>query len=270
MFGVELSRSEWAALVAIGFLFARVFCAVALVVWWYITDSIRVQTLRFGLTMLTSLAVAVMCVSLLSIATDWPFRGFRIVVYIATAIGGFFLGFMFDLVVSIRLWRVSNWLMSLRVPRYREQLLHGDAEVRKGAAERLAQLGLYSRPARPELLAAVRGDESADVRAVAALAVLYSIPDPPDEDADLARELKPSLSDPDVRVRTAAAAVQVTFQAAPPAELLPILREALKSDNPAVAQVAAGALGRIGPDAAPAIPDLRRRTRRREPQCRGA
>jgi hypothetical protein len=257
MFGLELSRSEWAALGAIAFLFVRVLCAVGLVLWWYVTDAIRVSSPRFNLTMLTSIAVAVMCVSLLSITTDWPFRGFRIVVYIATAVVGLMLGFMFDLVVSIRLWKVSNWLTSLRVPQYRERLLHGDAEVRLGAAARLGQLGLYSRPARPELLAVVRGDESADVRTAAALAVLYSIPDPPDEDADLARELKPSLSDPDARVRTVAAAVQVTFRSTPPAELLPVLREGLKTEAAEVAGIAADALGRIGPDAAPAIPDLR-------------
>ena len=257
MFGLELSRSEWAALFAIAFLFIRFSCALVLVLWWYATDALREQSPRPALTFLSMIAVAVLCVSLVSILTGWEARGFRIVVFIAVAVAGLFLGMAFDILLGIRLLWLSNRLMARRVPQYRERLLHGDAEVRLGAAKRLAHLGLYSRPARPELLAAIHADESADVRATAALAVLYSILDSPDEDAELAREFRPALADPDPCVRTIAAAVQLTFRTAPAAELLPLLVGGLKTKHTEVAAIAADALGKIGPDAAPAIPDLK-------------
>ncbi|HSQ57469.1 MAG TPA: HEAT repeat domain-containing protein [Gemmata sp.] len=256
MFGLDLTRSEWAALVAIVYLFLRVFCAVVRVIWWYVTDALRLPTPRPALALFTAVAVAVMCVATLSVATGWEMGGFRTIAFIVSAIAGFVLGMMFDMVVSIRLWTISDWLMSLRVPQSRERLLHGDAEVRLGASKRLGTLGSYARAAKPELVATTRGDDSAEVRSAAALALLHSITDPPDEDADLATELRPLLADSDPRVRTVGAAVQVTFHSTPVAELLPFLREGLTTDDPAVPGIAADALGRIGGEAAPAVPDL--------------
>jgi HEAT repeat protein len=256
MLGLELTRSEWAAVAAIAYLAVRVACGVGLVLWWYASDSLRQTALRVELTLVTGVAVATMCVALLSIGTGWPLRGFRILLYIGTAAVGFMLGIAFDMVVSIRLWRMSTWLMSLRVPRYRERLLHGDAEVRLSAAKRLAALAGYSRAARPELLAAIRGDDAADVRTQSALAILYSIPDPPDEDAELAKEFRPALADADPRVRTIAAAVQTTFHTTPAADLLPILCAGLTTRDEETAGIAAEALGRLGAEAASAIPDL--------------
>ena len=52
--------------------------------------------------------------------------------------------------------------MALHVPKYREQLLHGDEQVRLGAADRLIALGRRPEAARPELLA-LFSDDSAEV-----------------------------------------------------------------------------------------------------------
>jgi HEAT repeat protein len=212
-----------------------------------------------------------MCVAIVSVATDWPAAGARLVAYGATAIVGFFLGVMFDFAVEIRLWRVSDWLMSLRVPQYRERLLHGDPAVRQGAAEQLARLGPYARPARPELLAAVRADESADVRAAAIQAVWLSTPVPPaDEDADLPREARPALADADPRVRTVAAAILVGFDAARPDEVLPALCDGLKCDDLNTGGCAVVTLEKLGPAAEPAVGALKEAALRPENPNSGA
>ena len=258
MFGLELTQSEWAGLVAVAFLFGRVLFGVGRVVWWYATDARRVASPRFGVTLLCGVAVATMCVAIVSVATDWPPTGLRLFAYCAAAFGGFLLGIMFDFVISIRLWKVSDWLMSLRVPHYRERLLHGDPAVRQSAAERLAGLGPYARPARPELLAAMRADESADVRATAIQAVWLSTPIPPtDEDADLPKEARAAMGDADPRVRTVAAAILVGFKAATPEEVLPALCEGLKSEDANIAGCATNTLEELGPAAEPAVGALR-------------
>jgi HEAT repeat protein len=258
MFGLELTRSEWAGLVAVAFLFARVLFSVGRVVWWYATDARRVVSPRFGVTLLCGVAVATMCVALVSVATNWPATGARLVAYGATAVVGFVLGVMFDFAIEIRLWRVSDWLMSLRVPQYRERLLHGDPAVRQGAAERLTGLGPYARPARPELLTAMRADESADVRAAAIQAVWLSTPVPPaDEDSELPREARPAMADADPRVRTVAAAILVGFDAARPDEVLPALCDGLKSDDLNVSGCAVVTLEKLGPAAEPAVGALK-------------
>jgi HEAT repeat protein len=258
MFGLDLTRSEWAGLVAVAFLFGRVLFSVGRVVWWYVADSRRMASPRFGVTLLCGVAVATMCVAIVSVATDWPAAGVHLFAYGAAAVAGFLIGIMFDFVIEIRLWKVSNWLMSLRVPQYRERFLHGDPAVRQGAAERLAGLGEYARPARPELLAATRGDESADVRAAAIQAVWLSTPIPPiDEDADLPKDARAAMADPDPRVRTIAAAILVGFNAARPDEVLPALCDGLMCEDLNVTSCAAVTLEKLGPDAAPAIDALK-------------
>jgi HEAT repeat protein len=258
MFGLDLTQSEWAGLVAVAFLFGRVLFAVGRVIWWYVTDARRVTSPHFGVTLLCGVAVATMCVAIVSVATDWPPTGLRLFAYCAAAFGGFLLGIMFDFVISIRLWKVSDWLMSLRVPQYRERLLHGDPAVRQGAVERLAGLGPYARPARPELLAAVRADESADVRATAIQAVWLSTPIPPtDEDADLPKEARAAMGDADPRVRTVAAAILVGFDAARPDEVLPALCDGLKCDDLNTSGCAVVTLEKLGPAAEPAVGALK-------------
>lgn len=262
MFGVQLNRSEWAGLAAVVYLVLRVLAAVGLVLWWYVADARRVARRPSFLLLLTGLAVGAMAVALMSAATDWPPRGFRVLAYGGAAFAGFLLGVMFEFVLGIRMWRVSHWLTALRVPQYREQLLHGDADVRLGAAERLVSLGHHAAPARPELLAVMRNDESADTRATAARAALYSIPiddPPPEDDAETPREARAALADPDPRVRTCAAGMLVVFRAAPPAELVPVLCDGLRltDGDGELADVAAAVLERLGPAAEPAVGALK-------------
>lgn len=258
MFGIELSRSEWAGLVAVAYIVLRILYSVGRVLWWYATDARRVVAPQPFLSFLTAVAVAVMAVALVSVLTDWPARGVAVAGYAAAGFAGFFLGLMFDLVLDVRMWAVSNWLTAFRVPQYRERLLHGDGAVRLAAVQRLAGLGLYATPARPELLAAMRGDESADVRSEAAQAVLYSLADPlPEDDVETPREARAALADADPRVRTTAAAILVTFRAIPPAGVIPVLCAGLASENEDAAGIAARALEKLGPDAEPAIDALR-------------
>ena len=253
MFGLAIG--ELAALVGATYLALRVFFAVAQILWWYVTDSRRIIKYPPWSVLVTGVAVALMVVGLLSIAIGGMPRGIRIVAYLATAVAGFIMGIMVDFVIHIRKWRVSDWLMSLRVPHYREQLLYGDDSVRIGAAQRLTTLGAYARPARPELLAAFK-DESADVRAAAATAVLYSTSEPADDDVEVPAAARAMLNDPALPVRVYAAAILIAYDA-PPAEFLAILTEGLKCKDLNVATLTARGLGKIGPAAEAAIPALR-------------
>jgi len=253
MFGLE--KDEFAALAAATLLAARVLCSVGKVLWWYAADAPRVAKLHPLTPFLTGVAVALLAVALLSIATGWPLRGVRLVAYAAAALGGFVLGIVFDFTLDFRLYEISDRLMARRVPRYREQLLYGDSDSRIHAARQLASLGARTIPARPELLAAFK-DESAEVRAAVARAVLYSIPDPPDDDPELPKAARLLLADPDLTARVSAAAILVAY-GAPAAEVLPALCEGVKSADPNVGGDAASAIGRLGPAAESAIPALR-------------
>jgi hypothetical protein len=260
MFGLE--NDELAALVGVTLLSLRVMQEVGKVIWWYVTDARRIVSPNFNLTLLTGGAVALMAIALVSIATGGPPRGFRTIAYMGAGVGGFILGSAFDFVLTIRLWRVSDWLTRRRIPRYREQLLHGDSAVRLHAARQLASLGLYARVARPELLAAFT-DESADVRATAVEAVLYAIPEPPDDDADVPKAARALLTDPARPVRIYAAAVLVAYNL-PAADVLPALTDGLMCDDINALGMTARALGRLGPAAEPAIPALRDSVLRRD------
>jgi HEAT repeat protein len=258
MFGIELSRSEWAGLAGVAYLALRLLVAAARVLWWYATDSRRVVRPRPELALVTGVAVGALTVGMLGVATDWPVGGVRTAAYVVAAIGGFFLGLTLEFIIELRTWGVSTWLMAFRVPQYRERLLHGDEAVRLAAAQQLAALGLRARPAYPELLAVLRHDDSADVRAAAGQAVLFSTPDPaPEDDAGTPREARAALSDPDVRVRTLAAAVLEIYKVIPPAELLPVFCDGLKSEDETVRSVAATGLEKLGPAAEPAVPALK-------------
>src|SRR5207237_616387 len=166
MFGIELTRSEWAALVGVVFLLLRILFAVGRVVWWYATDSQRTPKHRPALPIVTGVA----------------------------------------------------------------------------ADQRLVGLGQAVRPAYPELLVVMRRDDSADVRAAAGEAILYSLVDPPEDDPEIPKEARGVLADPDLRVRTVAAALLLTFKAAPPADLLPVFCDGLLSEDENIRSVAATGL----------------------------
>src|SRR5262245_43413981 len=127
MFGIELSRSEWAALIGVVYLALRILFTFGRVVWWYVTDSRRLTTkIRPELPLLTGIAVAAIMIGTLAAVTDWPLGGGRTIAYIGAAVIGFLLGIMLDFIIELRSWTVSAWLMSFRIPQYRERLLHGD------------------------------------------------------------------------------------------------------------------------------------------------
>lgn len=253
MFGLQ--RDEQSAIAGATYLVLRIFFLLARSVWWYIADVRRIIIPRIWVPVLTGIAVAVMTDSLLSIATGWPLRGAFVVAYLAAALMGFFLGIAFDFVLHIRFWRLSDWLMSLRVPRYREQLLYGDESARLKAALQLTTLGQYARPARPELLAAFK-DESAEVRAAAATAVLHAIPEPADDDPEPPKAARLLLHDPALPVRVYGAAILIAYNS-PPAEFLAVLCDGLKCPDVNVSGLASRGIGKIGPPAEAAIPSLR-------------
>lgn len=255
MLGLRLG--ELLALFCAGYLVLRVLAKLAQVIWWYLADARRKPVANVYPQLLTSLAVAVISVGLLSIATGWPVQIPQIFAYLAAAIAGLFLGMIFDLILTFRFLDLSNYLMARRVPQYRERLLHGEDGARLFAAQQLLSLGRYAYPARPELLAALQA-ASAELRAEAAQALLYSIPEPPDDVAEVVRAARMLLADRELPVRVSAAAILVACNA-PPADAIPVLCEGLTSIDPNFAGLAARALGRIGPAAEAALPVLRER-----------
>ena len=223
----------------------RVLAGVSKVLWSYVTDSARVVSPHVSLSLLTAIAVALLTVGLLSIATGGLPQLVRIPLYLVTALVCLLFGIAFDVTVDIQLYRLSNCLMALRVPRYREQLLHSDEQVRLKAAKQLVSLGWRAGPARPELLAAFP-DESAEVRAAVASAVLVAIPDPPDDDEAVPKAARLLLTDSALPVRVYAAAILVASRT-PAAELLPVFIDGLKCEDVNVSGLACRALGQIGP-----------------------
>lgn len=262
MFGLDLENDEWLALIGMTCLLLRVFYGIGRVVWLYANDSPPPQILGFMkvnlfLPFLTFAAVSMMSIALISMVSGGLAKEFRIVAYCMAGGIGFSLGVMLEARISIRLYKFSLWLHSYRIPRYREQLQSGNSTERLAAAERLAKLGPYSRLAWDELVVALR-DESADVRAVSGRAMVNANPKPPlSENRDASSKFQTALTDPDYRVRTAAAAILVQFQAVSPSEVLPVLIEGLKQGDKQTAIVAHTGLSLLGPDAAPACEVVR-------------
>jgi len=249
MFG--LAYDELAVVVGTFVLAARVLYALARVLWAWAVDRPFVG-LTIWTMQVTGFALAAVAVGLVSLS-GIP-RGARPIAYPVAGFFGLFFGFLLDLFLSHRQYRLYLWLAARRVPLYCEQLTAPDAEMRKHAAERLGLLGPYARPAHPDLIATLK-DESADVRAAAALAVVLTVPEP--EDAETPKAVRAALRDPDPRVRACAAALLVNFGAAAPDEVLPALCDGVVRTEEGCAAHAAHALTLLGPAAAPAIPALR-------------
>ncbi|HEV3438235.1 MAG TPA: hypothetical protein VG122_12800 [Gemmata sp.] len=101
-------------------------------------------------------------------------------------------------------------------------------------------------------------DESADVRATCARAIVFANPKPPSaEDRDTPSAARVALTNRDFRVRAAAAAILLQFRVASPEEVLPALIEGLVQGDDQTALVALAGLTLLGPDAAPACHALR-------------
>jgi hypothetical protein len=258
MFGLKFDTVDWFAVIGVAYLALRVAYGVGRVIWWYANDTLRKLALNSYLPFHTGLAIAAMSVCLVWHALDLqPGRLSTTALSTVVGIVGFFIGAAFDFVLDFRLHRISNWLMSLRMSQYRDRLLNGEVEMRLAAAERLATLGAYADPARPELFTAFK-DESADVRAAAARAIWLSAPDPPPEDdIETPKSARALLIDPDVRVRVYAAAILIPFKAATPAEVLPALCEALSLADDNILVAATHVLEQMGPAAEPAVASLR-------------
>jgi hypothetical protein len=257
MFGLKFDTIDWLAVLGVAYLALRVAYGLVRIIWWYVNDTLRKLAINSYLPYLTGFAVAAMCVCLLWHAAD--LQPGRLSIALSTIVGmvGFFLGAAFEFTLEFRLHRISNWLMSLRMSQYRDQLLNGEVELRQAAAERLATLGSYAYPARPELFTAFK-DESADVRSAAARAIWLSVPyPPPEDDTETPKSARALLIDPDVRVRVYAAAILIPFKAATPSEVLPALCEALSLADDDILAAATNVLEQMGPAAEPAVASLR-------------
>jgi hypothetical protein len=254
MFGWDFD--ELALLVGGICLALRVLGGLALVLWRFVADSPLVFRLRPWTTLLSAGAFALIAIAALSQVTGaMPPRGIRLTGYFFTGLGGVMIGSIFDFFLTFRLYRLSHRLMALHVPKYREQLLHGDEQMRLGAANRLIAVGVSARAARPELLG-LFSDKSNEMRAAAVHAVLVGIPDPPDDDAEVQKAARAGLGDSSLQVRVFAAAILADY-AAPAADVLPVLCAGVESEDVSVNSAACTALGRLGPAATPAIPALR-------------
>jgi hypothetical protein len=257
MFGLKFETMDCLAVIGFAYLALRIAYGVGRVIRWFVNDTLRKLAINFYLPFFTGLAIAAMSVCLLWHALDLQPGGLRTALSAAVGIVGIFIGALFDLSLEFRLHRISNWLMSLRMSQYRDQLLNGEVERRLAAAERLAALGAYAYPARPELFTSFK-DESADVRSAAARAIWLSAPNPPSEDdTETPKAARALLVDPDVRVRVYAAAILIPFKAATPAEMLPALCDALSLADDQVLAAATNVLAQLGPAAEPAVASLR-------------
>lgn len=253
MFGLGLA--ELALIVGVAGLGLRVLAGLAQVAYWYAADARRVARSREWVHLLVSASFVLLAFALAwTVGGGWP-RAARVVALAVATSAGFFAGLVFELFLGITLYRLSDRLMALRVPRYREQLLHGDETVRTHAARQLASLGRRAAPARPELLP-LFGDRSAEVRVAAALAELSMIGAAPESDPELERAARPLLADPEPRVRVTAAAILAEC-GAPAGEMLPALCDGVGHPDADVRVTACGAIRRLGPAAGDALPVLR-------------
>jgi len=138
------------------------------------------------------------------------------------------------------------------VPRLLEALAGSDATLRKAAAWGLARIGPAAGPARAALLAALRRDPSASVRAEAAhtLGALGSEANRP-----AVPLLFDALGDASETVRFHAAQALWRSSLAPPGDVPPLAAR-LESPDPYVRAFAAWSLGNMGPAAIDAVPAL--------------
>jgi len=145
MFGLDLDRDEWGGVLGIAYLVLRLFVAIGIIAWQFITDAPtsmvvnkKLALVRFVVVpQLTGISVGVMAVCLVSIETGGPRPDLRDSIYMFTGLGGFVLGITLEIVLFMRLFRLSIWVRAFRVPQYRERLQSADSAQRLLAAERL-------------------------------------------------------------------------------------------------------------------------------------
>jgi HEAT repeat protein len=170
----------------------------------------------------------------------------------AAVVVGLAAGLIIDMYLELRTGRWTSWLLSFRLASYREQLHAPDAAARAAAAKALGGMQKHAVAALPDLITAL-ADESADVRAEAALAIYFISWYRPDSPAGLTAQLK----DADPRVRIPLAAALAKPETPPPPEVLPVLSEGVVYHDDKLSNMAGHALSQLGPQAMPALPALR-------------
>jgi len=175
-------------------------------------------------------------------------------------VAGLVAGLVIDMFLELRSGRWTSWLLSFRLPGYREQLHAPDAEVRAAAAKAIGAMQKYAVEAIPELITAL-ADESADVRAEVALAIYFISWYAPHAPTEVA----PHLQDADPRVRIPLAAALAKPQTTLPPEVLPVLGDGVVDPDSKLSNMAGHALSQLGPRAMPALPALRAATFDKQP-----
>ncbi len=164
---------------------------------------------------------------------------------------GLIVGLVVDMVLVLRVQhRIAVAIVAGKAARYAEMLDLGDSEQRVRAAIAMAFIGPKALFAIPQLLNAWK-DRDADLRYRVAIAFGCT----ESEEPEVIAAMQSGLQDSDPRVRVVAAWVLVKRKIAEPDAVVPILRTGLTQEED-VKNLALDALAELGPDAAPAIPEL--------------
>ena len=142
------------------------------------------------------------------------------------------------------------------VERLRTLLTDDEPLVRRDALHALGEIGKTAAHPAVATMLKTAGTEKAGVVRKAAVEALFDLVGP--EDRKSAHELYPLLTDKDSETRLHAAFVLASIGGSEAVAALPVLRAALKNDDPNLQELAAAKIGDIGPDAAPAVEDLGR------------
>lgn len=138
-----------------------------------------------------------------------------------------------------------------------------DPVVRRDAAEALGTIGRRAHGSLQALVKSFRQDGDAVVRKTA-LSAMVNVAGP--DDHDVAPDLVAALKDPDPENARSAALALGNIGGADVAAAVPVLRTALH--DPDARAIAAAALANVGPEAAPALPELRATLKDSDPEVR--
>jgi HEAT repeat protein len=136
---------------------------------------------------------------------------------------------------------------------WRKDLKDRNAEVRRGAALALAQMGKDATPGVPDLAAVMQKDEKANVRLAAATALWRLGPIAKAAAADVIQVYKDVNQEDEVRLMAAYALGKI---GAVHKDVVPTLIDTLRTGSPGDKKVAILVLSQIGPDAKDAGSDL--------------
>ncbi|HJZ53338.1 MAG TPA: hypothetical protein VKE74_00175, partial [Gemmataceae bacterium] len=116
MFGFQLETDGWAAVVGATVLLGRVVYLLIQLVRRVTTDAEPDRPFNALGMQLSGVAVATLAVAAVSLGTGGLPQNVRIPAYIALAIVGFFLGAIFDFILSFRLAQLDHRLRVFRIP----------------------------------------------------------------------------------------------------------------------------------------------------------